>query len=403
MGRLYFLELTMSAAGEEDVQPGLESPDVVTKYKMAGEMATRVTALVKAACVAGAKTADLCKLGDDSIDAETGKVFNKKDSSGKIPKKGVAFPTCICVNNCVCHNTPLAGIDDDIVLKDGDLVKIDLAVHLDGFIAPCATTFIVGGNATGRAADAILAAHKAAEVCLRMLRPGTKSYAITDAITKVADAFNCKPIEGMLSHTLERNKIDGEKAIIQAPTPALRKEHKEFTVAENEVYALDIIMSTGEGKPKEGEQRTTVYKKNEGMYSLKMKASKAFYYQIGKDFDVMPFTLRSCPDLKTARLGVTECVKHNVVDEYKILWENAGEVVAQFKMLVLVMPNGNIRGSVTGFDEAAATSEFGLDAEKDADMIALLATNVGTKNKKKKKKKKAAAAAADGGDAAAAE
>ena len=146
-----------------------------------------------------------------------------------------------------------------------------------------------------------------------------------------------------------------------------------------------------------------MYKKNEGMYSLKMKASKAFYYQIGKDFDVMPFTLRSCPDLKTARLGVTECVKHNVVDEYKILWENAGEVVAQFKMLVLVMPNGNIRGSVTGFDEAAATSEFGLDAEKDADMIALLATNVGTKNKKKKKKKKAAAAAADGGDAAAAE
>ena len=135
-----------------------------------------------------------------------------------------------------------------------------------------------------------------------------------------------------------------------------------------------------------------------------MKASKAFYYQISKDFDVMPFTLRSCPDLKTARLGVTECVKHNVVDEYKILWETSGELVAQFKMLVLVMPNGNIRGTVTGFDEAAAPSECSLDAEKDAEMIALLATTVGTKNKKgKKKKKKAkAAAAADGADAAAA-
>jgi len=397
----------MASAAEEDVIPGLEDPNVVTKYKLAGEIATKVTALVKAACVAGAKTIDMCQMGDDAILEETGKIFNKKNADGVLPKKGVAFPTCICVNNCVCHNSPLP-IDDEIILAEGDLVKIDLAVHLDGYIAPCATTFIVGGAvAGGRAGDAILAAHKAAEVALRMLRPGTKSYAITDAITKVADAFNCKPLEGMLSHEISRNKIDGEKAIIQAPTPALRKEHKEFTVGENEVYALDIIMSTGAGKPKDGAQRTTVYKKNEGMYSLKMKASKQFYFQISKDNSVMPFTLRSCPDSKTARLGVTECVKHNVVDEYKILWEEKSDLVAQFKMLVLVMPNGNIRGTTTGFDEASATSECGLDAEADAEMISLLATTVGTKNKKgKKKKKKAkadAAAAAEGADAPAAE
>jgi curved DNA binding protein len=275
-------------------------------------MTNRVLQKVQAAAVAGAKTIDLCILGDAEIVAETGAVYNKKNAAGEYVKKGIAFPTCVSVNNCVCHNSPLPE-DDEIILKDGDLVKIDLAIHLDGYIAPLATSFTVGGPATGRVADALLAAHKAAEVALRMLRPGTKSYAITDAITKVADAFNCKPIEGMLSHTLSQNKIDGEKAIIQAPTPALRKEHKEFVVEENEVYAVDIVMSTGAGKIKEGAQRTTVFKKTDLTYGLKMKSSKSLYYEVNKNFGGMPFCTRACSDIKTAKVGVIECVKHGTL------------------------------------------------------------------------------------------
>jgi hypothetical protein len=83
------------------------------------------------------------------------------------------------------------------------------------------------------------------------------------------------------------------------------------------------------------------------------------------------------------------------MNDYKILWETAGEVVTQFKMLVLVMPSGNMRGNLTGFEESAATSEFSLekDAEKNADLITCLAAPVGTKSKKKKKKAAAADAA----------
>jgi methionine aminopeptidase len=38
-------------------------------------------------------------------------------------KKGIAFPTCVSVNNCVCHFSPLAS-DTDVELKDGDVVKM---------------------------------------------------------------------------------------------------------------------------------------------------------------------------------------------------------------------------------------------------------------------------------------
>ena len=72
---------------------------------------------------------------------------------------------------------------------------------------------------------------------------------------------------------------------------------------------------------------------------------QAFYSEISKNNKCMPFTLRQMEDEKTARLGVQECVKHDVVDAFKILWENDGEFVAQFKLLVLVLPKGNLRAS----------------------------------------------------------
>ena len=58
---------------------------------------------------------------------------------------GIAFPCCISVNNCICHYSPLTH-DADTVLKEGDLAKIDLGAHIDGFIAVVAHTgnFCVG-------------------------------------------------------------------------------------------------------------------------------------------------------------------------------------------------------------------------------------------------------------------
>lgn len=64
---------------------------------------------------------------------------------------------------------------------------------------------------------------------------------------KVADAFKCKPVEGMLSHQLKQSKIDGEKTIIQNPSEAQRKEHEKCEFELHEVYAIDVLISTGDG------------------------------------------------------------------------------------------------------------------------------------------------------------
>ena len=200
---------------------------MVTKYKMAGENVNRVLRQVLDKCVSGASVREVCELGDQLVIEETNKVFKKE----KEFKKGIAFPTCASVNNCICHFSP-AKNEADYTLKHGDLVKVDLGAHVDGFIAVVAHTVVVGASAdnkvTGKKADAILAAHYASQAALRLLKPGNDTYAITNAVQKVAEAYKCKPVEGMFSHQLKQFKIDGEKTIIQNPNEIQRKEHEKY-------------------------------------------------------------------------------------------------------------------------------------------------------------------------------
>ena len=61
-----------------------------------------------------------------------------------------------------------------------------------------------------------------------------------------------RPIEGMLSHQLKQNIINGDKTIIQNPNEGQRKEHEKCDFEKHEVYGLDVIISTGEGTVRSG-------------------------------------------------------------------------------------------------------------------------------------------------------
>lgn len=127
----------------------------------------------------------------------------------------------------------------------------DLGCHIDGFITVAAHTLVVGASAekkvTGRKADVILAAYNASQIALRLLKSGKGNYAVTESIQKIAESYKCKPIEGMLSHQLKQFKIDGEKTIIQNPTAAQKKEHEKCEFENYDVYAMDVLVSSGEG------------------------------------------------------------------------------------------------------------------------------------------------------------
>ncbi|KAJ6803488.1 ERBB-3 BINDING PROTEIN 1-like [Iris pallida] len=373
----------------EEKELDLSSPDVVTKYKSAADIVNRALQLVLKECKPKAKVVDICEKGDAFIREHTGHMY--KNSKKKI-ERGVAFPTCVSVNNTVCHYSPLGS--EETVLEDNDIVKIDMGCHIDGFIAVVAHTHVLQeGPVTGRAADVIAAANTAAEVALRLVRPGKKNKDVTEALQKVAAAYDCKIVEGVLSHQLKQFVIDGNKVVLSVTNPDTRVDDAEFE--ENEVYAVDIVTSTGEGKPKLlDEKQTTIYKRAvDKNYHLKMKASRFIFSEISQKFPIMPFTARAL-DEKRARLGLVECVNHDLLQPYPVLHEKPGDLVAHIKFTVLLMPNGSDRITSHTLQQLQPTRTI----DDDPEIKAWLALGTKTKKKgggKKKKGKKGEPAEAE--------
>jgi curved DNA binding protein len=361
----------------------IEKPAILDKYKAAAQITNAALLKVISLCKVGADVHKVCQEGDQFIEEELKKIFNNKKS--KKIERGIAFPTCISLNHTCGHFSPMA--DESIALQEGDVAKIDLGAHLDGFIAQAAHTIVVtadpAAKVSGKKADAILAGHNALLAAQRVIREGSTNTSVTEVIAKVAESFGVTPLEGVLSHKVKKHLIDGNDVIINKETPEQKVEEIEF--APGDVIGLDIYISTGEGKPKESEFRTTVYKRElDAQYNLKIKSSRAFFAEVNKRFPTLPFAIRAFEDPVGAKVGVKECVEHNLLTGYPVLTEKTGEIVAQFKCTVAVLP----RSTVVLAGDVPLAARF--ESEKkvaDGELASLIASDLWKKEDKKKGKK----------------
>eukprot|EP00054_Salpingoeca_dolichothecata_P009934 m.55933 g.55933 ORF g.55933 m.55933 type:complete len:404 (-) comp18690_c0_seq1:74-1285(-) len=372
----------------------------LSKYNAAADVANNAIKYITTLCVDGADVRGVCMAGDKFITDALTKVFTKK-VDGKLFPRGIAFPTCVSINNTICHNSPLES-DPPQKIKTGDLVKINLGAHMDGFIAVTASTISVGATkelpVTGRQADVLTATYTACEAAVRSLKAGALTTTVTEVLNKVAAEFKCTPVESVLSYRMGQNELVTKTTIVQNPTEGeirLRNSSckstccgdpdiKESNLAQYDMWALDVIFSTGDGKAKGSEQRTTIYQKSDQNYQLKMKTSRNLLGEVAKKFGRFPFTLRACEDEKKARMGIVEPLSHGVLDSFPVLMEKEGEYVAHFKVIAYIGANGISRLTHPLFDTETVKSEFSV---QDKELQQLLATSLGKKKKKKNKNK----------------
>jgi methionine aminopeptidase len=83
----------------------VEKPAILDKYKAAALITNAALLKVIALCIPGADIYTVCQEGDKFIDEELKKVFNNKKS--KKLERGIAFPTCVSVNNVMGHYSPM--------------------------------------------------------------------------------------------------------------------------------------------------------------------------------------------------------------------------------------------------------------------------------------------------------
>ena len=79
----------------------------------------------------------------------------------------------------------------------------------------------------------------------------------------MVEAYGCSLVEGVLTHQLKRFIIDGNKVVLNRGLPDLKAEDSQFE--ENEVYGIDILVSSGEGKARVTDERETTVRLHASM------------------------------------------------------------------------------------------------------------------------------------------
>jgi len=345
----------MSSSDEEndseDVEEvtDLSNSDVCTKYQEASKIVNVALKGLVEMCVPGAKVIDLCMFGTKVMETQASRLYTKKVKGVEI-ERGVAFPVCVSVNEIVCNHSPLLS-EELPPLKAGDTVKIDLGCHIDGYISIAAHTHVVSEspdvppNVSEEMGNVAVAAYNAMLVAAHAIKASATNTDVTKVVERVIKHYGVNHVSSVRMHQMKRFVIDGVKEIaLKQPTPDdLEGQEKvpSCTFDQFEVYAVDVALSTGDGRARPGDYRTTVYKRNvEANYKLKIKSSRALLSEVDRKFPALPFTLRSFQDEGQAKFGVNECLNHGLLIPYPSLHEKHGAQVAHFKCTVLLLPSG---------------------------------------------------------------
>ncbi|BGP14540.1 hypothetical protein JCM10213_001888 [Rhodosporidiobolus nylandii] len=293
------------------------------KYKAAATVVSSVLKQLIEKSVEGANVLELCEQGDKLIEEGVKPLYNKVKGT----PKGIAFPTTLSVNNVLQNFSPVPSDKEGAAqtLKADDVVKITVGAHIDGFPVVSGETVVVGASTvSGVRANLLQAAYQAGEIALRAVQPGKRNWEVTEAIKgllKEYEASGVKGVESVLSHQFTQNNLEAKKGLIAFPNSNQRGDSENaYTFEEGEVYGLNIIVTDGDKTPKSADlARTTIFSKTQATYMLKMKTSRATFTEISQKAGSFPFTLRIMDDEPRARMGVKECVQHQLVKGYDLL------------------------------------------------------------------------------------
>ena len=110
-----------------------------------------------------------------------------------------AFPVNIARNHMAAHFTPRS--DDSHVFKEGDLVKLDVGAHIDGYIADTAITVEIGTDTYSSLCEA---SEKALNNVLSMMKAGVSLSTVGGIVEKTITSYGFKPIENLTGHSMNR-------------------------------------------------------------------------------------------------------------------------------------------------------------------------------------------------------
>ena len=252
------------------------------------------------------------------------------DIAEKIDKKILelnakpAFPVNISINDMAAHWHP--ALNDKATIKESDYVKIDVGVHIEGYIGDTAKTVRLTGKD-----DLIICSEKMLENAIKIIRIGTTVGEIGEVIENTAKEFGFNPVRNLTGHSLGKYDVHAGLTI-----PNIKNDSK-YQLREDEVIAIEPFCTNGSGLVKDSGKALIFRWVNDRPTRL-IEGRKIL--EIARDkFDRLPFAKRwiqkGFSPLKV-ELSLKELEAVNALYGYKPLREVSGKPVAQSEHTLIV-------------------------------------------------------------------
>ena len=241
----------------------------------------------------------------------------------------IAFPVDVSSNFIAAHDCPL--FNDPRSLKKGDLVKLDLGVHVNGYVVDTACTVEVGDT---KHAEMINAVEEALKEAIKIFKPGTKIGDVGARIEKVIKDKNFSPVRNLSGHEV------GHYLIHAGLTIPNYNNGNQTELQENQVFAIEPFATTGDGIVIEGKPAEVYAMINEK--PVRDENTRMVLAFIKEDYKTLPFAKRWIAkkfNMLKANIALTSMERTGIIKQYSRLVERTKKPVAQAEHTVVVADN----------------------------------------------------------------
>ncbi len=171
----------------------IKTSDEIEKMRIAGQLAGEVLEMIGSHVHEGVSTEELNSLCHDYI--------TNVQQAIPAPLNYNGFPKSICtsVNQVVCHGIP----SPKKILKNGDIINIDVTVIKDGFHGDTSKMFLIGESSI-KAKHVVKIAKECLFIGIEMVKPGVRLGDIGFAIQQHAEKNRCSVVREYCGHGIGR-------------------------------------------------------------------------------------------------------------------------------------------------------------------------------------------------------
>ena len=291
--------------------------DVLDRYLKAGRIASEVRREAEKLVRGETPILQICNTVENSIRRRGGEP---------------AFPCNVCVNDIAAHYS--SPPKDVRTIPKDSLVKVDLGVHVEGYVADTATTVCLNPQYDGM----VHAVNDALEQAIGAIKPKTKTSEIGRIVQKTIESYGFKPIRNLSGHQMERYILHTGKSVPNVSSFGFQ------SIDEGEVYAVEpfLTLASGGGEVR-GAKDAYIYRFQKERRLDNPEAEKLLK-SIKTNYRLLPFSMRWIKGIeeKTTREAFDELITNRCVSSYPVLVEVAGGIIAQAEHTVIVTGKGCI-------------------------------------------------------------